>query len=429
MVSKISPHYFVSFLSPELTNILLVSIMLLFRWVLALSGLMISSATRLGKSETQIPLPKPTGQYQVGRSVAELIDYNRTQPFVQNDEPIKLMISVFYPVSHQHHSTLGAYMPPETAGIEDFELSFSGLAAPNGTFEKLSLHLASDEPYENTTSQTSCHYPLVVFMPGEGTTRLFYSQILSTIASTGYIVVAIDPAYDVDVVEYLDGSLALFNSTLWDTQDPVALNATGYLAIETRVGDVSFVLDSLSNVTFAHSLVPNLPPSGLNTTHTVMFGHSLGGATAFSVLESDDRILGGLDMDGGLFGPGLSSGSSKPFMLMGHEGHMRENQTDDPFLTWETVWPNLTGWKRDIIVAKAGHYEFTDYPIAFETLGITPSNETVLTDLYLGTLKGKRALEIVTSYVGAFLDFVIHGKCSALLDGPVVEFPEVTFEY
>jgi hypothetical protein len=44
-------------------------------------------------------------------------------------------------------------------------------------------------------------------------------------------------------------------------------------------------------------------------------------------------------------------------------------------------------------------------------------------------LKGKRALEIVTSYVGVFLDFVIHGKCSALLDGPVVEFPEVNFEY
>jgi hypothetical protein len=44
-------------------------------------------------------------------------------------------------------------------------------------------------------------------------------------------------------------------------------------------------------------------------------------------------------------------------------------------------------------------------------------------------MKGKRALEIVTTYVGAFLDFVIYGKCSVLLDGPVAEFPEVTFEY
>jgi hypothetical protein len=181
--------------------------------------------------------------------------------------------------------------------------------------------------------------------------------------------------------------LATFNTTLWETKDPIALNQTGFLAVETRVGDVSFVLDSLSNTSLAHSLIPNLPPSGLNTTHTAMFGHSLGAATAFSVLESDDRILGGLNMDGGLYGPGLLAGTSKPFMLMGREGHTRENESTDPFFTWETAWPLLTGWKRDIIVANTGHYEFTDYPIVFETLGITPSNETILeTSLLLGTM-------------------------------------------
>jgi hypothetical protein len=71
-------------------------------------------------------------------------------------------------------------------------------------------------------------------------------------------VVTIDPAYDVDVVEYLDGSLAMFNTTRWGTTDLIALNKTGFTAIETHVGDISFVLDSLSNTTFAHSLVPNL---------------------------------------------------------------------------------------------------------------------------------------------------------------------------
>jgi len=81
------------------------------------------------------------------------------------------------------------------------------------------------------------------------------------------------------------------------------------------------------------------------------------------------------------------------------------------------------------MVADTAHYDFSDYPIVFETLGIFPTNETVLGNINLGTLKGTRALEIVTTYVGAFLDFVIHGKSSALLDGPVERFPEVTFEY
>ena len=422
-------YYITSTFLSEPIILLNISTMLLCFALLALKSFQICSAAAPENSQTQIHLPKPTGQYQVGRSVAELIDYSRKQPFVQDDEPIKLMISVFYPLPHQKHSTFGAYMPPETAAIEDYELGLSGIATSNGTFEKLALHVADNQTPGDLADLTTCEHPLVIFMPAEGTTRHFYNQIVSTIASTGYIVVSIDAAYDVDFVQYLDGSQALFNFTLWNTTDQTILNATGFHAIETRVGDVSFVLDSLSNATFVHSLIPNLPPSGLNTTHTAMFGHSLGGATAFSVLEADDRILGGLDMEGGLFGPGLLKNTSKPFMLMEKEGHTRENIHDDPFLTLEQVWPHLTGWKRDIIVADTGHYDFSDYPIVFETLGITPTNETVLDANNLGTLKGTRALEIVTTYVGAFLDFVIHGKCSAILDGPVERFPEVTFEY
>jgi hypothetical protein len=77
------------------------------------------------------------------------------------------MISILYPVIHQHHSSKVPYMLPETALIEDNELSAQGLAALNGTFEKLALRLASTEPYQNLTNQTACEYPLVLFMPGE----------------------------------------------------------------------------------------------------------------------------------------------------------------------------------------------------------------------------------------------------------------------
>lgn len=405
--------------------------MLFSNFLIACAGFTACSATSLPRSKSQVLLPKPTGLYQVGQSVTELIDTTRIQPFAQGTVPIKLMISVFYPVVHQHHSTKSPYMLPETALIEDNELSAQGLAAPNGTFERLALQLASTEPHQNLMNQSSCQYPLVLFMPGEGTTRFFYSQIAATIASKGFIVALIDVPYDVDVVQYPDGTFANLNRTIANESSPDALSIA-YLAIETRVGDVSFVLDSLSNTTLAHSLVPNLPPSGLNTTHTAMFGHSLGGATAFSVLGADDRVLGGLNMDGTLFGingPTLANGTSKPFMLMGHDGHTRENPSDDPILSWDVTWPLITGWKRDVIVAGTDHYDFTDYPIVFETLGITPCNQTVLDALLIGKMKGKRALEIVTTYVGAFLDFVIYGKCSAILDGPLDEYPEVTFEY
>jgi hypothetical protein len=405
--------------------------MLLLNSLLACTGLTLCSAAALAASSSKVLLPKPSGYYQVGRSTAEVVDHSRTQPFTPNGElePRKLMISVFYPVVPQHPSITGEYMLPETAAFEDTQLSQEGLRAPKGTFEKVALNLAGNKAFQNLTRQPACHHPLVVFMGGEGTTRLFYQQIVSTIASNGYTVVNIDAPYDVDIVQYPDGSLAIINETLWNNPNQTQLAPVGYLAIETRVQDVSFVLDQLSNKTLAHSLIPNLPSSGLNTAHTAMFGHSLGGASAFSILEADPRILGALDMDGGLFGPGLQHGTSKPFMLMGSGIHPRDPAGDATQQTWAAVWPAVTGWKRDVRIADTLHYDFSDYPILFESLGLRPSAKVATENLLVGSLGGKRTLTIVSSYVTAFLDFVIYGKCSALLDGPVSAFPEVIFEY
>ncbi|KAF8860948.1 hypothetical protein BDZ45DRAFT_724234 [Acephala macrosclerotiorum] len=324
-------------------------------------------------------------------------------------------------------------MPLETALIEDNYLSeIYGLASPNGTFEKAALQLVDGE---HLGSEDSCgeeeEYPLVLFMPGEGTTCLFYNQrskhrqqrvhrhhhrrALRCRCRT--IHRRFFRLHQLHSMEYPDQDAAL---------------ATAQLAVETRMGDVSFVLNSLSNTTLANSLIPNLPSSNLNTTHTAMFGHSLGGTTAYSILETDDRVLGGLGMDGSLVSPGVfgsPNGTSKPFMLMGHAGHNLTSDDPFPVSSWATVWSELTGWKRDVMIADIGHYDFSDYPIVFEKLGITPTNQTVLNDLLLGSMEGERALEIVTSYVGAFLDFVLKGKSSKLLDGLVREFPEVTFNY
>ncbi|KAI5235457.1 hypothetical protein E4T42_09706 [Aureobasidium subglaciale] len=376
--------------------------MLLFTLLLAIN----SAVTIASSSPSQVVLPKPTGRYLVGQTASvELIDYSRVQPFAPGLEPIRLEISLFYPVTDQRHHKADfdavAYFPAAVAQFEDAALSDIGLEVD---------------------------FPLAIFMPGEGTTRLWYSQIAATVASNGYIVITIDPPYNVDVVEYSDGSLVLLNKTLWDTEDFEALARTAYVGIQSQAQDVSFVFDQLSNVTLARTLVPNLHASGFNTT-TAMFGHSLGGSTAYSILEQDARVLGGLDMDGGLFGPG--NGTDKPVMIMGCGNHTRDHDGNFTQITWAATWPNLTGWRREITIADTLHYDFSDDPVVFETLGITP-NLTIASSSHgtqTGTLEGHRVLEIVTSYVTGFLDLVIKGKNSPLLDGPVAGFPEVAFQY
>jgi hypothetical protein len=362
----------------------------------------------------QVLLPKPNGTYEVGVGVMELIDESRLQPFAPTVQHRKLMVSLFYPVNSNKPTTPVLYFPPETAAFEDSsEQSNYGLASPNGIFEKLALQLAGKSPQ----TQGTLDFPVVLFSPAEATTRLFYSVIAQTIASSGYIVVTIDAPYDVDIVEYPDGSVALINAT-------VAASATVAdidLAVSVRAQDASFVLDQLHNSSVTSQLIPG-SSHGLNVSKVAMFGHSLGGVAAAAALLNDSRIAGGLNMDGSMWGPVVQKGLDRPFMLMAHTYHTRANDS-----SWFDIWPNLRGWKLDIELANSLHYTFSDFPIVLQTLGIVP-NATTANKLHLTDLNGSRALKIVTTYVTAFLDMVLKCKPSPLLQGPVAAFPEVTFE-
>ena len=369
----------------------------------------------------QVLLPKPNGAFEVGLEIIDLIDESRLQPFAPTVQHRKLMVSLFYPVNSHKATTPVNYMPPETAAFEDgWEQSTYGLISPNGTFDKLALQLAGKSPQTRGTPD----FPIVLFSPAQATTRLFYSVIAQTIASSGYIVITIDAPYDVDIVEYPDSSVALINTTV--ATNPTAANID--LAVSVRAQDASFVLDQLRNASVISQLIPG-SSQGLNVCKVAMFGHSLGGAATAAAMLNDSRIAGGLAMDGGLNGPVIQKGLDRPFMFMAHTNHTRTNDSnaDDPDNSWFDIWPNLRGWKLDIILANSLHYTFSDFPIVLETLGIVP-NATTAKNLLVTDLNGSRALKIVTTYVTAFLDMVLKYKPSPLLEGPVAAFPEVTFE-
>ena len=372
----------------------------------------------------QVLLPKPDGAFEVGLGTMELIDKSRLQLFADSVQQRHFMVSLFYPVHSRKSTTPASYMPPETAAFEDgSELSTTGsagLVSPNGTFERLALQVAGKSPQ----AQGTLDFPIVLFSPGEATTRLFYSVIAQTIASSGYIVITIDAPHDVDIVEYPDGSTDLINTTVTNA----ATIADADLAVSTRAQDASFVLDQLYNASVISQLIPGCS-KGLNAQKVAMFGHSLGGAATAAAMLNDSRIAGGIAMDGTLYGPVVQEGLDRPFMLMAHTNHTRVagNGTGDADSSWFDFWANLRGFKLDIILANSLHYTFSDLPIVLETLGIVP-NATIANNLQVTDLNGSRALKIVTTYVTAFLDMVLKYKSSSLLQGPVAAFPEVTFE-
>ena len=374
----------------------------------------------------QVLLPKPDGAYEVGLGTMELIDKSRLQLFAPTVQQRHFMVSSFYPVNSHTSITPVNYMPPETAAFEDSsELATTGsagLISPNGTFEKLALQVAGKSPQ----TQHTLDFPIVLFSPGEATTRLFYSVIAQTVASAGYVVITIDAPHDVDIVEYPDGSIDLINTTVTSA----ATLADADLAVSTRAQDASFVLDQIcNNASVVSQLLPGSSSHGLDVRKVGMFGHSLGGAASAAAMLNDSRIAGGIDMDGSLYGPVIHEGLDRPFMLMAHTNHTRVagNGTGDADSSWYDFWANLRGWKVDVMLANSLHYTFSDVPIVLETLGIVP-NATLAAGLQVTDLNGSRALKIVTTYITAFFDTVLKHKTSPLLQGPVAAFPEVTFE-
>lgn len=352
-----------------------------------------------------VTIPKPSGLYGVDVATHKLTDTSRLDSFAPTREYRSVMISVFYPSANASDCDvqLAQYMPSATAKYINAEYSSYGV--PNGTFASLELSLC--QPAPSVAAQVS-DWPLVLFSPGHGNSRLLYSVIAQSVASYGYMVVTIDHPYDADIVEYPDGMLVFAAN--------ISTNPQVELDVSVRAQDASFVLDALRTRNVAHALFPELE-EGLRTNRVAMYGHSLGGATAASAMANDSRIIGGVNFDGELFGPVIGSGLHDPFLFFGHDANATES-------TWLQIWPHLS-WKLQLELLNSTHGTFTDLPFLAELLYGDPL--PLPFQQLLGSLPGHRGLEAMTAYLVAFFDMVLGCEPSSLLQRPSAAYPEVVF--
>lgn len=236
--------------------------------------------------------------------------------------------------------------------------------------------------------------------------------LVCSLASTGYVVVTVDHPYDADIVTFPDNSTILAANITTEAQIVEDLYV--------RVQDISFVLDQLSLPSTILRLLPDLG-SGIDVSKVGVFGHSLGGATAAQVMLSDHRFVGGINLDGTFFGSVVERGLDKPFVLFAHTG---KNLTTDA--SWATLWPNLRGFKRELILNGSTHGTFTDLPEIADLIGLREKFPQQVAEL-LGSTPGERASQIIATYVSSFFGFVLKGEKGELFDGPSKDFPEVTF--
>ncbi|WP_431043633.1 alpha/beta hydrolase family protein [Streptomyces sp. P1-3] len=349
--------------------------------------------------DIRLELPRLSGPYAVGRDTIHLTDRSRPDPWVPEAKARELMVDLYFPTR------------PGT-----------GRAAPYMTTEEARLLLESQDLDEvvppRTVSATGTQvragarpthgrFPLVVLSPGFGMNRATLTHLAGELASRGYVVAAVDHAYESLGTRFPGGRVLTCVAC-----DKV--KETGIARVpEVRAADVSFLLDRLTGRHPAWRHAGLIDPKRIG-----MAGHSIGGASAAETMATDRRVRAGINMDGTFAAPVPENGlDGRPFMMLGTDDEWHRPGGKDK--TWDETWPRLDGWKRWLTVAGSGHMTFTDLPILGDQLGLPDPD---------APLSGKRSAEITHDYVAAFFDLHLRGEAQPLLDGPSRANPEVKFQ-
>jgi dienelactone hydrolase len=333
-----------------------------------------------------LTLPAPVGKYGTASSVALLTDTSRQDPYASTSVR-SLMVSSFYPAALRNDcvSYTSHYMPNATATFYDEQLGAYGI--PAETFTSLQLTHCKGRSQRDLKGQ---QFPVALFSPGLGNSRLIYSAMAQVLASKGYIVITIDHPHDADIVEFPDGSTIFAADIDTDSQIEAAL--------DVRTRDVSFVIDQLRSNQLSRQLLGD--KVGISQKQYAIYGHSLGGATAAEAALSDTRLSAAINLDGTFFGSVTSCGAKTPLLIVAHDG---KNLTTDP--SWTSTW-NATRkpTKAAVDIPNTAHGSYTDYPLIVDALGIPAEAREQLVDL-IGGISGAVVREAVSSVVDHFFDY------------------------
>jgi predicted dienelactone hydrolase len=389
----------------------------LVRVAIALAALGLAAAmlavgyVEANRNQTVV-LPEPTGPYAVGRVAYDWVDAAREDSLAPS-RGIKreLLVWVWYPAAPAAPgAAVAEYLPANWRGALEQD------RGPVGT--QIFQNLAAVHPHAIAgvgLSDTQRQHQVLIFMPGYGNIAPYYTALAEELASHGYVVVGINPTYTTTIV-FPDGRLTSRTAagTIPETPNVAAANAAADRLVIVWAGDARFVMDRLAEL--------NAGPGGklagrLDLSRIGLFGPSLGGAAALETCRLDNRCRAGVDLDGNLYGDVARLGLEQPAMFLLSAGAESSDLAEQAKSMPESVGGDGQKARYILSIEGARHFNFTDYSVTF-----SPAIKLLGA---LGSIDGRRGLEITGAYVREFFDHYLSAQPAPLLTGPSSTYPEV----
>jgi len=333
-------------------------------------------------------LPPPSGPYAVGTQVFRWVDETRAEPRTKAPDDLRnVVVQAWYPAAEGARGPRAPYIDG-LGRLPTFVSLFPGLAM--AYYGRIDTHAVVGA----APAAARPRWPVVLFSPGYGASRAFYTGLVADLASRGFVVLAVDHPYEVAVTELASGRIATaIERFAGDAPDGAARMAQQE---HVRAADLRFVLDRIALPDALGALSGHL-----DLDRVAAIGHSFGGAAALLAMAEDPRIAAAANLDGTLYGTLPEQHLSRPVLLL--ESDRRVTRHSPAYVDGnQRLLRNLGAVAYRFEIRATNHYSFTDASRLF-----SPPARLALA-LWLGGSRGpedtqRAAIDILVAFLATSL--------------------------
>jgi Platelet-activating factor acetylhydrolase, isoform II len=391
----------------------------------------------LSSSYSQTALPKPTGPYAVGSRYFYLIDKDRPDLISPDpDDYRSISLQVWYP----------AEPGPDDQPILLNDRKLIEGYVQEGALDPTILTEWAMEPTHSflkaKPAKAKTPFPVILYSSsGVMNANTFLSEEL---ASHGYVVFSIGHPYWCEFYFDAEGKTTPLDKNneyykkLWEEEgswqvlkakkeitlaktleERADLNKKLNEAMPTEVSDlrlwgedIGFIIDQLTEMNSKSGFFKGI----MDVNRIGVMGYSKGGAAAGQYcLTTDDRCKAGINLGGFMFGDIVEKNLKKPFLIMTHI----EPWAPNGFPIGELFIERAESSAYMIAIRDALHGNFCD---------MTLSKRFIKAEGIVGSIDGKKFLNIMEYYVRAFFDKYVKGVPGAVIEDLSPTYPEIIFK-